>query len=59
MGKKYKAEVTVSFDVEFEDDSDLCIEDQAFEAATDFLPMGCYWDVEVKKVYEKADDEAA
>ncbi len=56
MGKKYKAEVTVSFCIEFEDESDLCIEDQAFEAATDFLPIGCYWDVDVKRIYEKGEE---
>lgn len=37
--KKYKAICTISYEFEFEDDGDLCIEDRAFEDSLDGLSV--------------------
>ncbi|MEV5054654.1 hypothetical protein MRBLRH13_000235 [Agrobacterium radiobacter] len=54
-GKKYKAEVRLSLLITFEDDGDLCLQDQAMSAASDIVDQNILFDVEVIKVKEDSE----
>lgn len=46
-GTKYKATVSVTFSIEFEDHGDLALEDQAYEEAIGRFNPNDVWQVEV------------